>query len=213
MIRAITAAGLVAAWTVGSPAARAELPPVERLFGCPILAPQEAFETPEEWVRHELPSAGVSLALPPDWEVVHEHGVPVVDRDQAYIWLRRGHRVGAERLPFVRRALELRELGPSHAGPDCERSLVERLRRATRFEHLLAGVYARPLGWRRRHYALYVGLPDGGGSLALVVRLRWDRLPADGPDLALLRRLLGGVRPSTGDEASAPGAPPVRDAP
>ncbi|MGM0577062.1 MAG: hypothetical protein ACQEXJ_15155 [Myxococcota bacterium] len=211
LLPAIVPALMIGALT--SPEALAALPPVDHLFGCPLLAPAEEFRPPDDWEGHPLPEVGAEIALPPGWELKWERGAPVVDREQVDIALRRGRLVTTERLAFVRHAVELRELGPSHAGPSCEAALVDRLRQVTGWDALTVGVYARPLGWRRRHFALYVGLPDG--SLTVVLRLRWDKDPY-GPDLALVRRLLGGIRPITirSDDPGATGrsAPRASDA-
>lgn len=168
-------------------------PPVETLFGCALDGPPAAFATPAEWEAHDVSDLGVHLQLPRGWTVVTDGDV-ATGRSQDgrhRITVRRGRLVGHERLAFVRRSVELTELGPSHASEACEARLAERLRAFTGWDPLVAGVYGRPLGGRQRSYAMYAGLPDG--SVTVVVTTRWPE-KASGPDLDLVRRLLAGVR-------------------
>lgn len=179
-----------------SPAApsHAAPPPVERLFGCPLRAPAEAFRAPPEWRRVTAKALDVSYATPDGWEASEASEVISVRaaRGGATLTLRRGRLVSPERLAFVRRSVELTELGPSHAGPACEQALVERVAQIAGWERVEVGVYARPLAGRQRSYAIFAALPEG--TLTVVVTVTWGRR-APGPDLDLVRRLLSGVVP------------------
>ncbi len=140
----------------------------------------------------ELAELGVGVRVPAAWgmevspELVTLRSPDGGDR----LTLRRGRLVGSAHLATVRKSFELRELGPSHAGPGCERTLRERLAPAG-FVALEVGVYARPFGRRQRSYAIFAGLPDG--SLTAVLTVRWSSR-SKGPDLSFVRRVLGGLR-------------------
>ncbi|MCB9729647.1 MAG: hypothetical protein H6744_05085 [Deltaproteobacteria bacterium] len=166
-------------------------PPPELLFGCPIAGDGATFEAPETWALRELPELGISLRLPASW--IEERSPELVTFRSANgddrFTLRRGRLVGSEHLATVRKSFELRELGPSHAGPRCEEALRAGLAQAG-FQTLEVGVYARPFGRRQRSYAVFGGL--GEGSLTAVLTVRWSR--PTGPDLLFVRRMLGGLR-------------------
>ncbi len=183
---------LTPAWLPAT--AEAAPPPVERLFGCPLRAPAEAFRALPEWHRVASGALDVSYATPPGWEATEASEVISIRpaKGGATLTLRRGRLVSPERLAFVRRSVELTELGPSHAGPACERDLVERIAQIAGWERVEVGVYGRPLAGRQRSYALFAALPDG--TLTVVVTVTWSKR-AGGPDLDLVRRLLGGVVP------------------
>ena len=60
--------------------------------------------------------------------------------------------------------------------------------------------YGRPLGERRRSFALYAH--QGTEVFSMVITARWSR-KADGPDLPMIRRLLGAIRPDGSREEMA----------
>ena len=196
MSRAIGPWGLalaVAVCGVIEPAGAA-LPPVQRLFGCPIASGPEAFTPPKGWSLRLLPALGARVHLPPGWRVQVEGALAVVESPgtNVRLALRRGRLAGADRLDFVRRSVELTELGPSHAGARCEAAVVAALTSLTGWRQLRFGVHGRPLGERQRSWSLFLALGDG--ALTSVVTVRWRRRDA-GPDLAIVRQLLGGIQP------------------
>ena len=91
----------------------------------------------------------------------------------------------------MRDAIERVSLGPSHAGPRCSQLLDQRLKGATGLSSVSVGIYGRPLGERRRSYGLYARLPQG--TLTAVLTARWSASD-EGPDLEIVRRVLGGIR-------------------
>ena len=188
------AAALAAVVLLAGADASAAPPPVERLFGCPLLVGAEAFRPLNEWRTRKHDAVATRLSTPADWEIEQAGGVVSARAPHGRLTLtvRRGTLVSPERLDFVRRSVELTELGPSHAGPDCEAGLVRAVRQVTGWSDLQVGVYGRPLAGRQRSYALFVALPDG--TLTVVVTARWRKRDA-GPDLDTVRRLLGGVLP------------------
>lgn len=175
-----------------SPVARAEPPPVHRLFGCPLRAPTEAFRPPAEWRVYREGELGLSFAAPAGWEVLRSGAVVSVGAPdgRTTLTLRRGRLVSAERLSFVRRSMELTELGPSHAGAACQGALTEAVAAVAGWSAVQVGVYGRPLAGRQRSYAVFAPLVDG--TLTVVVTVTW-RSRDRGPDLDTVRRLLGGV--------------------
>lgn len=195
MTRGVTLVFLVCAALVVSAPAAGDPPSIARLFGCPLDAPPAAWVPPAGWKRHALPSLLVSIALPVDWElnvVGGEVSARAPDGTMRLV-LRRGRLVGARRLDFIRRAIELSELGPSYAGPACETRLDAHVAAAVGWRVVEMGYYARPLGGRRRAIALYAGLPDGS-AITAVLTTYWGRRE-DGPEMAPARRILGGIIP------------------
>ena len=165
-------------------------PPVATLFGCPVLAPEDRLRPRPDWERRTLGALGVSIATPPGWRVAVDGRVQVIRSisGRTVVSLRRQDAPVAA----VRWGVELRELGASHAGPSCERALTGRLAGVTGLPVAGVGVYGRPLGEPRRSFALFVAEP--GGALTVVLTARWR--PADGgPDMEIVRRVLGGLRP------------------
>ncbi len=185
-------------------------PPPESLFGCPLAAPMQSFEAPREWQPTAVEGLDLLLDLPPRWELVVDGDVATArpPNRRHRITVRQSRLVSHDRLHYVRRAVELTELGPSHAGERCEESLRTVLRQATGFDPLTVGVYGRPLGERRRSYALFA--THGQGTITVVVTVRWGRSDP-GPPLDLVRALLGGVR--RGAALSDPGASSPADPP
>jgi hypothetical protein len=195
LLLALVLAGSTPAATVRAAApeaARASPPAVDTLFGCPLAGDAAGFEAPDAWPVRELVDLGVSVRVPASWEVeVTPELVSLRSPDGGdRLTLRRGRLVGSAHLATVRKSFELRELGPSHAGPACEQTLRQRLASAG-FLALEVGVYARPFGRRQRSYAIFAGLADG--SLTAVFTVRWASR-SKGPDLSFVRRVLGGVR-------------------
>lgn len=190
---------------VEPPAPRTEPPAVATLFGCPLAADPEEFQPTDAWPSRALSELGVSVRLPEAWTVEDSPELVVFRSPDGgdRLTLRRGRLVGSAHLATVRKSFELRELGPSHAGPACEQTLRERLMPAG-FLALQVGVYARPFGRRQRSYAIFAGLLDG--SLTAVLTVRWSSR-SKGPDLSFVRRVLGGVRAlaSAGATASPAG--------
>ncbi len=191
----VIAAGLAMACglPVSGPA-QAALPAVGRLFGCPLATAHEAFDTPKDWVTRRLRSIGARASAPEGWRVEVDGAIAVLASPDGAISLalRRGRLVGPDRLDFVRRSVELTELGPSHAGPLCEAAVVAAVMSVSGWRDVRFGVHARPLGERRRSWSLFLGLPQG--SLTAVVTVRWSARAA-GPDITAVRRLLGSIRP------------------
>jgi hypothetical protein len=203
------AAGLLGlALALGAQARAAEAPAAleppdpATLFGCPLSADAAAFEPPDAWPVRAVEGMGVTVRLPESWEIETSPELVVFrSRDGGdRLTLRRGRLVGSEQLGTVRRTFELRELGPSHAGPRCEAALRERLAGAG-FAAVEIGVYARPFGRRQRSYATFAGLGDG--SLTAVLTVRWAAR-SKGPDLSFVRRVLGGIRAAAGEPAGGP---------
>ncbi|MEZ4268041.1 MAG: hypothetical protein R3F39_16875 [Myxococcota bacterium] len=186
---------------------RPDPPAPDTLFGCPIAADAAAFEATDAWPVRELAELGISVRLPASWEIeLSPELVTLRSPDGGdRLALRRGRLVGSAQLATVRKSFELRELGPSHAGPSCEQTLRERLAPAG-FVAVEVGVYARPFGRRQRSYAIFGGLPDG--SLTAVLTVRWSRR-SKGPDLSFVRRVLGGVRALAAAPAAANDAAPA----
>ncbi len=197
--RALPVALALVLW--GAAAAQAEPPPVERLFGCPLSAPQEGFRPGPGWQRLELEAVGAVVQVPADWKVERTGALVeiVSSSGKSRLVLRRSTLAGADRVEEVKRAVEAAELGPSHLGAACERALLERLTGLRGFGAARLGVYGRPLGDHRRTYAAF--LPAGEATLSVLLTTRWGRSD-DGPDLAVVRRVLGGLEP-------LPSGPPV----
>ena len=174
--------------------APASPPPVSTLFGCPLPAEPSAFVPPETWTKHALPSLGVVMALPPQWTIEDRGAVvkAMAPDKRTGVVLRHSRLTEPARLPFLRQTVEHAELGPSFANKACEDRLVTLLAAHAGWDPLQVGVYGRPLGDRRRRVAMFAGL--AAGSLTAIVSARW-RSRARGPDLPLVRRLLGGLRP------------------
>lgn len=201
-----------------SASARAELPEVRRLFGCPLGAPPDAFRPPESWTEARLERLGIRMAHPAGWSVERTAGMLAVLRspeERYHLSLRRGRLVPRGRLDSVRRVRERTRLGPSHAGPRCERRLVESLTEVAGWSRVGVGIYGRPFGWSRRTYAVFAAVP--GGTLTAVLVVDWPA-GGEGPNRERIRRLLGGIRPLRDrDGASAPagsaGAEPAQTPP
>ncbi len=186
------------------PPAPAEPPAVRRLFNCALEAHPSGFEPRERWQRRPIEALGVAVTVPAGWTI--EGGGPVWSvrspSGRTELSLRMSPRATVAE---TRRALELLELGPTHAGAWCERAVATRLSQVTGLTGVGVGVYRKSLAKRRRRYALYA--PVGGGALAVLLTARWRR--DDGPDLEVVRRVLGGVRPlvpvsRSGSETAGP---------
>lgn len=179
---------LLCAWAPGTQA----LPDVERLFGCPLDAPSDKWKPRARWHTTQLRELGIALSTPGAWELEGGRSRAILRSGSGNTTLRvTQSQLKADKLDTVKRATEQRELGPSHAGPACAEALAARIEEATGLEQIRVGVYGRPLGARQRSYAIYA--PHRGGVLTLVLSIQWGRR-AKGPDLEVVRRVLGGLR-------------------
>ncbi len=188
-VASVVAVGLVA--TLNAPT-NAALPRVDDLFGCPLMAPPAAFETPRSWRTRPVPAVGVTLALPLDWVVRKDGHVATAESPNGQMWLSVRKEVAGDgdHLDRVRRAVELTELGPGFLGKRCETLLTTQLKSLGGWRDLRLSVTARALGQRRRAFALFAALPEG--TLIAIVTVKWRR--EGGAPLALVRRLLRGLR-------------------
>jgi len=186
----IAAAGLIIGETRGAQA----LPSTDQLFGCPLSASASDFIPPASWTSQTLDRMNVSLVLPPDWKVQGKE--PVVQASssdgQTIVTVRKQNLSGLAGLSLARSLVEFTELGPSHMGVACGLSLARQVDGLSRWRAVQVSAYGRPLGERRRSFALYAH--QGTEIFTVVVTTRWSR-EDDGPDLPLVRRLLGALQP------------------
>lgn len=178
-----------------APEARA-LPEVDRLFGCPLDAPADQWVPRKGWTRTTLAELGIRLETPGAWALDESPSRASLESASGKTRIRiTQSRLPADKLDTVKRATEQRELGPSHAGPACAEAVARHLAEATGFERVRVGVYGRPLGARQRSYAVYA--VHRGAVLTVILTIKWGRR-ASGPDLEVVRRVLGGVRATRG---------------
>lgn len=178
------------------------LPSTDRLFGCPLAANPSDFIPPDSWSARTVKGMNIALVLPTDWKV--EGKRPVVQATssdgQTTITVRKQHLSGTAGLSLTRSLMELRELGPSHTGKACGAMLSRQVDGLGLWRSIQVSTYGRPLGERRRSFALYAH--QGTEVFSVVVTARWSR-KADGPDLPMIRQLLGAIRPDGSREEMA----------
>jgi len=190
----ISPAGVLAMAIIASAApADGALPSAEDLFQCPLRVEQADFHPPQHWSTVQAPDLGIAFVVPPGWTQDRRPArFEIVSPDGSVrVSLRRGHRVGKERLNAVRSALEVSELGSSFVHDACAERVTTAVANEAPWNALSFGLYGRPLGERRRRVALYAGLEDG--TLVAVVSTRWKRGEA-GPDWSTVWQLMGGLR-------------------
>ena len=177
----------------GAPASG--LPSPESLFGCPLDGDRAAFVPPAPWITHRVPELGLEVQTPPGWRLELRGPIAVAKSPDGLTEVElRSQRLGGKAgLSLVRDMVELRETGPSHVGRRCSEGLSAHLTSGRPWIHAEVAIYGRPLGERRRTYGLYAARPSD--VLAVFVSTRWGRGEV-GPDLKLVRHLLGSVRPS-----------------
>ena len=175
------------------------LPSPAQLFGCPLDEDPSAFVPPAPWSGQRIDELGVTLRLPTDWKVTRRGPVATATSPdgQTTLEVRRQRLGGRPGLAMVRDLLEVRETGPSHAGTLCSDNVTAHLNTGRSWLHAEVGVYGRPLGERRRTYSLFGARPSD--VVVILVTTRW-RARDPGPDLSLVRRLLGSVRPASSGE-------------
>jgi hypothetical protein len=180
---------------VGGRESRAELPLPTRFFACPLQGESAAFKTPTHWVQTMVSDTQISISLPPGWKSTEGSIHPRFEAPmgQISITLRRSGPLKLDGLKRLRRVIELTELGPSHAHPRCEKNLGKMIHGVSGWASAQVGVYGRPMGERKRTYALFGTLPKG--SLTVLITTRW-KSSENGPDLHLIRRLMAGIHPT-----------------
>ena len=179
---------------VPCPEASASLPPADRLFGCPLAANPSDFIPPSTWAPRRVKGMSASLLLPPGWRLDGDRPVAQATSadGQTSVTVRRQSLSGTAGLTLARSLMELRELGPSHTGSLCAATLARQVDGLGLWRITQVSTYGRPLGERRRSFALYAH--QGTEIFSVVVTTKWSR-QADGPDLRMIRRLLGALRP------------------
>ncbi|MEC9070878.1 MAG: hypothetical protein VX938_00805 [Myxococcota bacterium] len=174
--------------------ASAALPSADRLFGCPLAANPSEFIPPSTWAARRVKGMTASLLLPPDWRLEGDRPVArATSADgQTSVSVRRQSLSGSAGLALARSLMEFRELGPSHTGQLCATTLSRQVDGLGLWRGVQVSTYGRPLGERRRSFALYAH--RGTEIYSVVITTRWSR-KAEGPDLRMVRRLLGALRP------------------
>ncbi len=179
--------------------AQAGPPAPSTLFGCPLAGveqPKRGAKTArapriltQVRLAVELPGALQIKAMAPQ-------RVDLAARRRT-LSLRRSHRAPAGGLDEAKAAMERYELRRSHISRSCERAALARILPATSttFRRARLGVHSRPLGQRRRTYALYLEAVDHTVVLA-VVTVTWPR-SHEGPSLKEVSALLRGVASAT----------------
>ena len=174
-------------------ATESSLPPVDTLFGCPLLDRVSAFESPRTWKRVALSDVGISISVPKGWTMQATGPGRVlleVASRRLHLNVKKTRFVEASQLHRVRDSLEGRELGFSHVNKRCEHELSKRIGQITGLK-VTVGVYGRSLAKRRRNFAAFFVVDER--VVSVVLTLRWRRRD-QGPSLPLVRQVLASVR-------------------
>ena len=171
----------------------APLPPPEQLFACTLDGPSHGFTPRRRWKQRRVNGTPLMMHLPGTWKVTGQRGIGRVESTDGRVRIRIRIEDSPEKrsLRDLREVLEATEVGKSHMGERCGERIAREIKNITGFDRVLVTVHGRPLGERRRNYVLY--LNKGTLMLSVVVTIRWNR-DADGPELDLVRRLMGSLR-------------------
>lgn len=189
---AIGTALVATALSGSAAAARSGSPSPKALFGCPLqnVARRPALAS----VSHPLAELGLEVVLP-KWLKATRRAPQRVDF-QSKSWrlsLRSTYQAPKGGLSAVRVAAERTELGASHAARRCERAVLRGWlpAKSDLFRHAELGVYGRPLGLRRRTFALFLTRADGR-VLTATLTGKWKGTKT-GPDLRDVAAIFGAI--------------------